>query len=879
MGGSRARSLPTGTLTFLFSDIEGSTRLARALGDRWSALLERHQRVLREAFGRHAGIEVTTEGDSFFVVFGSAPAAVAAAADAQRALAAETWPEDAVVRVRMGLHTGEATLGGDNYVGLDVHRAARVAAAGHGDQVLLSAATTALVSRRLPEGVALKDLGEQTLKDLPEPERISQLVVPALPADFPPLRTVAPTNLPPERTSFVGRAREVEEIATLLGSARIVTLTGPGGTGKTRLALRVGGQLRDRFPDGVFFVALEPLREPQLFTSAVARSLGVREPPDRPLGDAVADHLRERELLLLLDNFEQLMGAARQVGELLAGAPRVRVLVTSREALHIAGEQEYPVPPMRVPDPRDLPEVERLSQYEAVALFIARARSVRPDFAVTDENAPAVAEISARLEGLPLAIELAAARVKLLGPDAILARLGSRLDLLSSGAVDLTERQRTLRGAIGWSFDLLNEAERRFFERFSVFAGGAEIEAIEEVAGGDAGGDPFGLLSELVDKSLVRTAATDGEPRFEMLETIREYAAERLTERNEAEEIARRHAAYYLALAERAEPELTGAAQITWLDRCERELDNFRQALRWSIERDEGETGLRLGGALWRFWHQRSHLAEGHDWLARVLALPSAAPRTAARVKGLDGFGGVAYWRADYGTARSAYAEALAIARELGDRRAVADELFNIRYLDYRDGDFEAVERASEEALAIYRELGDRAGVAKAADFVALGHFRNGRYQEARPLLEETSAILSDLGMRFLAADSRALLGLVLSRQGDYGSGRRVLQESMHVFSSVGNLPSLAAIFDLLATVHFENGEVERALRLIGAADGIREREGGGLSSLEILHLEHPRTRALEVLPREKIDQLYSEGRAMTLEQGLAYGMEAPADQ
>ena len=877
--------LPTGTVTFLFTDIEGSTRLARAEGARWPTLLERHQALLREAFGRHGGVEVATEGDSFFVVFPSATESVAAAADGQRAISAEAWPDGVELRVRMGLHTGEGALGGDNYVGLDIHRAARIAGAANGGQVLVSTATRELAVHSMPPDVTLRDLGPQRLKDLPEPERVWQLVIAGLPSEFPPLRTISPTNLPPERTSFVGREREVAEIGEFLDVARVITLTGPGGTGKTRLALRVGSDLRDRFHDGVFFVALEPLRDPGFFPSAVAHAIGVAESVDRPLHDVLADHLRERELLLVLDNFEQLMGAAVMVADLLADAPRLRAIVTSREPLRIAGEQEYPVPPMGLPDPRAMSDLEELSQYEAVALFIARARAVRPDFAVTNQNAPAVAEIAARLEGLPLAIELAAARTKLLGPDAILARLGSRLDLLSSGAVDLSDRQRTLRGAIGWSFDLLGEPERRLFRRFSVFAGGADLDALTQVAGATVGGvdlgaDAFDLLSELVDKSLVRPMQEEGtasEPRFAMLETIREYASERLTESGERDELGGLHAGYYAALAERAQPELTGPEQIVWLDRCEREIDNFRAALRWALEHDESEPGLRIGGALWRLWHQRGYLAEASDWLRQLLALPSAAVRNRARLSGLAGLGSVIYWRADYRAARAAYEEALSIARELGDRAATAEQLYNLSFLDAIETDWDALERHSAESLELFNALGDSRGIARTGRFVGWTLFRRGEYEQARRRVEETRVVQRELGLQFEANDMLAIQGMATSRLGDYTGARSDFLEALDAFESVGNVASITAILDMFAAATAEHGDLVRALRLVGASDALREAAGGGLSPYEVLHMDHPRTTASTTLASDEVERLYAEGRAMSLQQVLAYAREPVA--
>ncbi|HEY6056813.1 MAG TPA: adenylate/guanylate cyclase domain-containing protein, partial [Candidatus Limnocylindrales bacterium] len=461
-GTVRAGGLPTGTLTFLFTDIEGSTRLVAALGERFGPLLERHQALLRAAFDARGGVEVATEGDSFFVVFASAGAAVVAAAAAQRALAAEHWPAGVEgVRVRMGLHTGEGRLGGDNYVGLDVHRAARIGAAAHGGQVLLSDVTRALAAESLPDDLVLRDLGEHRLKDLERPERLVQLVVRGLPEEFPPPRTLeAPTNLPAQVTSFVGRAREVEEIEALVRRSRLVTLVGPGGTGKTRLSLRVAERLRQEFAAGAFFVDLSPLIDPALIAATIAHALGVREEPSRPLVQSLEGHLRDLRLLLVLDNFEQVTRGAALVGDLMRAAPGLAVLVTSRVVLHVTGEQEYPVAPLRLPDTDRLPPLGMLTGIDSIALFSVRAQAVWPDFVVDAENAAAVAAICARLDGLPLAIELAAARIKLMAPQAILSRLEKRLAILTSTAGDLPERQRSLRGAIEWSHDLLDPTER-----------------------------------------------------------------------------------------------------------------------------------------------------------------------------------------------------------------------------------------------------------------------------------------------------------------------------------------------------------------------------------------------------------------------------------
>ena len=483
----------------------------------------------------------------------------------------------------MALHTGSAEERGGDYFGPPLNRIARLLSAGHGGQILLSSATKELVRDALPEGSSLRDLGERRLKDLFRPERVFQLISPELPGSYPPLNTLEAriNNLPAQPTPLIGRERELGEVGDLLRTegVRVLTLTGAGGIGKTRLGLQLGAELLDEFEDGVFFVALAPITDPALVPSAIAEALGVVEAADQPLEEALKDYLRTKELLVLLDNFEQVLGGAPLVGKLLSACPRLKVLATSRSVLRVYGEQEYPVPPLELPSPGRLPAIDKLSQYEALRLFIERAKAARPQFSVTDENAPAVAEICARLDGLPLAIELAAARIKLLTPAAMLERLGSRLKLLGGGARDLPERQRTLRGTIEWSFALLEEGEQVLFGRLAVFSGGRTLEAIEAVceAEGDLPMDALEGVSSLLDKSLLRQEeGPGGEPRFVMLETIHEYAREKLQASGEAEEVRRLHAEYFLAVAEEAEQGLWESEQGGWLDRLEAEHDNMR---------------------------------------------------------------------------------------------------------------------------------------------------------------------------------------------------------------------------------------------------------------------------------------------------------------
>jgi len=620
--------LPTGTVTFFFSDIEGSTRLIQQLGERYPDVLLAHHAIQREALAATGGHELRTEGDSFFIVFGSALEACAGAAAVQKMLAQHAWPEDGQVRVRIGLHTGEATLVGNEYLGLDVHRAARVAGAGHGGQVLVSETTRVLVDHALAPGLTLKDLGLHRLKDMARPERLYQLTVDGLAADFPPLKTLeaTPNNLPTQLTSFIGRDDQVREAKQLLTRSRLLTLTGPGGTGKTRLSLQIAADVMDSFPDGVYFVPLASVQDPELVPSAIAQALAISITGSRRPIEALLDHLRNKRTLLVLDNFEQLLPAAPVTTELLEASPGLRVLVSSRSVLRVYGEQEFPVPPLALPDLKALPDLATLSQFEAVRLFIERAVAVKPDFHATNENAPAIAGIGERVDGLPLAIELAAARVKLFSPQALLGRLEKSLNALGSGARDLPGRQQTLRGAIQWSYDLLNQGERRLLARFSVFARGASLGPVEAVCGPaeEIGGDVVDALDQLADQSLLRRLPDFDETRFLMLQTIREFAADRLEQSGEAAAIKDRHLQAFITLADQAQPHVFGRQRKEWLDRLEMEQDNYRAALDWAIASGNARSALLLSASLWRFWQMRGHIHEGRSRVAQALALPSA---------------------------------------------------------------------------------------------------------------------------------------------------------------------------------------------------------------------------------------------------------------
>ena len=623
------QDLPRGTVTFLFTDIEGSTRLWNAHEHAMPAAYARHDTILRAAVFAHGGTVYKTIGDAFQTVFPDAAAGVGAALDAQRALQAEPWPLPEPLRVRMALHTGavDPTADGD-YRSPVLNRLGRLLGAAHGEQALVSQATMELARDHMPTGASFLDLAEQRLKDLYRPERVWQLAHPELRSGFPPLRTLdaRPNNLPTQLTQFIGREDDVAAVLGLLrrDDVRLVTLTGPGGIGKTRLSLQVAADLLDRFEHGVFLATLDAITDPALVPAAIAQSLGLRDTGEEAIAAQVADWLRDRQILLVLDNLEQVIDAATFVGELLVAAPGVKVLATSRSRLQIGGAHEFPVRPFALPDPRGARDVSAISQYESVRLFIERAEAARPSFQVTAENAPAIAEICTRLDGLPLAIELAAARIRILPPEAMLGRLSARLPILTGGARNLPVRQQTLRGAIAWSYELLAPADQALYRRLAVFSGGATLEAIEQVMVGESDDldvlDVLDGIERLVDHSLLRQDEDAGEPRFSMFETIREFGLERLADAGEIHEARHRHAAWIHAIVSEYRYEMDSLEFADWLGRVDAEQDNLRSALAWTLEHDPA-TAAGIGGYAGRFWQWRCHYREGHDWIERVLAL------------------------------------------------------------------------------------------------------------------------------------------------------------------------------------------------------------------------------------------------------------------
>jgi predicted ATPase/class 3 adenylate cyclase len=873
-------TLPSGTVTFLFTDIEGSTKLMQQLGDAYVRAQVDHHAILRKAFQGRNGAELRTEGDSFFCVFQSALDACGAAADAQRDFAEHRWPENGRIRVRIGLHTGEAPLVGNEYIGLDVHHAARVAGAAHGGQVVVSEATRGLVEDSLPGDLKLKDLGIHRLKDLARSERLYQLVIDGLADTFPALRTLdtTPNNLPTQLTSFVGRESDVAEAGRLLSRTRLLTLTGPGGIGKTRLSLQLAADLVQSFPDGVYFVPLSAVTDPDLIPSMIAQSIGLPVSGNQRPDEVVLEHLRGKRVLLVFDNFEQLLPeGAPTVSAILRDCPEVKAVVSSRAVLHVYGEQEMAVQPLRVPDVKALPSLAALSQYEAVKLFIERAVAARSDFTVTNENAPAIAGVCERVDGLPLAIELAAARVKLFNPQALLGRLETSLALLAGGSRDLPERQQTLRGAIAWSYDLLDEPHRRLFARFSVFARGASLLQAEAVCGpsSELGIDVLSGLDELADQSLLRRMPDFDEPRLLMLQVMREYAAERLQESGEVAAIRDRHAAAYQELAEAAAPHLFGVDQKKWLDRLQMDHDNFRAAFEWAQSSGDAKRALCLGSAFWRFWQMRGQLREGRARLESMLTMPASREHPMERARALEAAGGIAYWQGDMEFAQEVYDEALALTRSFGDEHAIANAIYNDSFPQMvTRKDLAQAKVLLDEALPMFRRLGDDRGVAGCLWALGQCLISLDDYAAAVTVLEDAIDLYEGLGDRFGLGWALFVRGLLATKEDDLESAKDFAIRALRIFADANDVSGVVLVLDALAEVAFRKGDRSRAARLGGAKAAHEATSGTGLTSVVALR---EGWRSDEDLSRAEA-AAWTEGQAMSVPQVIDYALAPYAD-
>jgi predicted ATPase/class 3 adenylate cyclase len=806
--------LPTGSVTFLFTDIEDSTELWEQYPQAMAVAHARHDKIIRDAIQSNNGYVFQVIGDEFCAAFDTAEGAVRAAVKAQLDLHAENWGKTPI-GVRMGIHTGKAELQEDRlYHGyVTLSHAERVMSVAHGGQVILSSTTQQLVQDELPEGVELRDLGQQQLKNLSRPEHLFQLNIGGLPSDFPPLNTLesARHNLPVQLNSFVGREKELVEVKNLLQDTHVLTLTGPGGTGKTRLSLQLATEVLKEFPDGVWLVELAPLADPSLVIPTVASTLGVRESPGHTILDALIDYVRAKNMLLLFDNCEHLIETCAQLTyTLLRAAPRLKILATSREVLGITGETAYRVPSLPLPKEQQLHDIVAFSQNDCVRLFVDRALAAYPSFHLKEKSASAIADICRRLDGIPLAIELAAARTKVFPPEEIASRLDDRFRLLTGGSRTALERHQTLFALIEWSHNLLPEAERILLRRLAVFAGGWSFEAAQAVCEEAIDDDVLDLLTHLVDKSLVAVEEETEEARYRLPETIRQYARDKLFESGEVEKVRDRHLDYFVHFAETAEPELRGKEQWEWLDRVETEHDNFRTALAWSLESGKSDRALHLAGTLYYFWLLRGYFSEGQRWLGDTLALSERAQSegrsagetqadTARRAKALYGAAWLQMETMNIKTARTMCEESLRLWRDLDNKWWTAVVLEQAALLMTVGDNIEAALARLEEGISLAREVEDPWPLALCLIRVGDVLKPMGKAAAARPFLEEGVALARAIGDKAVLSEGLRELGSLYYADGELTAAMRVTEEALVEARAIGSL--FQVFFGLLQLV------------------------------------------------------------------------------
>jgi predicted ATPase len=829
------KDLPSGTVTFLFTDVEGSTKLLHELGaEAYADALAEHRRVIREACAAESGVEVDTQGDAFFFAFPTAPGALAAASAFTESLST------GAIQVRVGVHTGTPFLAEEGYVGGDVHRAARIAAAGHGGQVLVSASTVQLVEHDL------RDLGEHRLKDLAAAERVYQLGD----GDFAPLMSLYRTNLPVPATPFLGRESELADVVELISreDVRLLTLTGPGGTGKTRLALQAAAECSDRYPDGVWWVPLAPLREASLAVPAISQALGVKEEPGRPLAATMQAAIAGRRLLLLVDNLEHLLPDV--AGELrgLSTAPGVSLLLTSRERLQLQGEQVYPVP--------------TLEKEDGISLFLARARSLDPSFGGNG----AVAELCARLDHLPLALELAAARTVVFSPDQLLERLSQRLDLLKGGR-DADPRQHTLRATIEWSYELLLPEEQRLFRSLSVFVGGVTYEAAEAVCGADPD-----TLQSLLDKSLLRRRETELGPRYWMLETIREFALGHLEESGQAEDLRGRAAELYAAFVEEAEREMTGPDQGSWWQRMTDEYPNVTSVLEWACGGGNPGLALRLTGSLWRYWWQRGHYREGRSWCERALALDGGEP--ALRTRAVYSLANMAMGSGDSEEAIHLLEKCLASFREEGDETRVVWTLTDLGIASGKHGRLDDERAYFERALEHARQSGYTRGVGVNCINLGGSYLESDELDRAEEFLQQAVTILRELSDDQAAGNVLGALALVDLRRGRVESAKELLRESMVLSRRSDDRLVLAHTLVVAGAILGASGDGPAAAAVLGGTAALQEEMDLALDHVEARLYEETLAQMRE-RGGETFELAFEEGRRRAYEETLDLALAA----
>lgn len=909
---------PSGTLTLLLSELGGSTHLASFLGDRYAAVVEQHRLFLREIYSRWNGHEVLLKGDSLFVVFSRSIEAVSAAVEVQRAMAATKWAKDLQLRVRIGIHTGEPALVHSEYIGVDVDRVIRICEAAHAGQVLISESAQALVERKLPLGVMLRELGDFRLRGLDEPERIFQLIIPGLPSDFPRLRTenAAPANLPTQLSTFIGREQEITNIRALLKRSRLVTLTGAGGSGKTRLAIEVATQVLDQFSEGVWLLDFAPLREAGLIEQAIASVLGVLGEAHRSIEQTLLDYLRPRSLLLIFDNCEHLVERCAHVADvLLQACPQLQILATSREALGIPGESQYTVPTLTLPDADAELSPESLKQSEAARVFLDRATMARPAFDLDTTNLFSVARICRRLDGMPLAIELAAARVKSLNPQQIADRLNDRFELLSAGNRAALPRHQTLRATIDWSYNLLTDRERVVFARLSVFAGSWSLEAATDVCRlEDASGpDALSILLNLVDKSLVNVEEQDGQPRYRFLETIREYALEKLVDSGDEPRVRTRFLEYLTALADRAEANYRGPEQLSWFRLMERERDNFRAALDYSLHSNEALSALRLVGSAFWLWFFRGPWSEGE---AAVQAILDRTPdeATVPRSRALMALGLLRFEQSHHAAAQAPLEQSLAIWRSLGEKwwcalvlaflgRTVQAEdakrgielvqqslelaleteenwiialaLWNWGETALNQMDLAAARNALEKSLKLSEVLGDK--MLRKEVLRSLGDLTmvEEDYARAVVLYEQSLMLVRELGDTISIARLHYNLGRASQLAGDNEQAARHFMDMVFWSRRLGKKASLVAALAGLAVVASARGEARRAVQLFSATQVNYTRLGLSLSTIpdQLAWYERHLESARSALGQAESGAAWAQGQALTLDEAVSYAL------
>jgi predicted ATPase/class 3 adenylate cyclase len=869
---------PNCLVTYLFTDVAGSTRLWEEAPQAMSEALARHDQLIETLVAEHGGALVRPrgEGDSRFAVFARAIDAAVAACAIQLALEDEAWRTPTRVRVRMALHTGQAEFRAGDYYGTAVNRAARLRAIASAGQTLLSAATAELVRDALPAGMTLRGLGTHRLKDLSEPEQVFQLLHPRLPADFPPLRSLSTVlnNLPAQTTSMVGREQELAALheQLLRPEIRLVTIFGPGGVGKTRLALQVAADVLDAFDDGVFFVNLAPIRNPQLVAATIAQALDARETGGSTVLDTLREALRGRSLLIIVDNFEQVLQAGVDIASLLAGCPHLKILVTSRSVLNISGEHAFELNALTVPESDVYESPDEVASVEAVQLFVDRARAVKRDFELDQHNAAAVAGICRRVDGLPLALELAAARVRVLPPRQLLARLDRRLPVLVGGARDRPTRQQTLRETIAWSYELLKGPEQRLFRCCSAFVGGVTLAALETV-----GSEPDTAVLELADALVTHSvmhldSATSDEPRFRMLETIREFGFEELMANGELADTRQRQLALYLPLLKEAAVGLTGSEQATWLTRLVSEQDNLRALLAWALDRGEFETLLEMCAALWRVWEMRGGLSEGRGWLERALASNSGP--AAARAEALTGAGTLAWHQGDYQHATACHTEALALCEELGNEEGVAFSLNNLGAQALQQGDY----AQAQELFEACRARAESANIPSVLGYVYhnLGEIARHREQLelAELLYERALHLFQDLGNRWAVAHQLLALGVLAHKQGEPERALAFFRRCLGVQQELGDQDMVADCLEGVMAVAARQGNARRAAVLGAAAANLRQVLGVPVPPVERDANEAIVSELRAQLGEESYAAAYAAGAALPFEQAVRLALE-----